>query len=573
MRKNNRCIKKMWELDNTKKWITLAIVICFLVTLASILIIHTYLLHPTYYDDLDMFGPLSRTPFIILAEFSLPLLFMGVLLKIRRISPIILLIPLLLLIAVKYVALEISDACYITSFYDARLHFKRGFYVTVTGYSNSSIDEYFDMQPAFFWATSIIFNTVVGTPISLIDQSCIAIVKWFPIFTIATSIPILYVLYKRFLGDSRLVSLALLLQFSFDFLHFHYSAEAYGRPLYWLILIMLFSLTKKQSRTYSILVLITGINMIFLHQGLTILTLLAILALIVYPLPFKLLTGYGRLFRTEFFILLSVVSVAWFTRLNFLTTFTFKYFTVTFKKIITTLLTESQEIIPSGLARANPAWEQVVFYKAVYILLLIAIGLITSFINAHRKKDETDKLAFGILLLSTIIFGTFGVTLGFGYIERLPTITLPITIFSLLKFLSNIKLRKFDKVIKTLIALSLVILMFSGFIFYLSGRNFQSLTYAEYYSYAFICDKSPSNVAHAYPGIEMLLIYDVIGAQLKNKSIDVSFIKIEKSSLIQTYYYICADMSFITREIENLQSNMTIIYSSSDAIILFRPDT
>jgi len=419
----------------------------------------------------------------------------------------------------------------------------------------------------------MILNTVIGVPTSLADEYCIAILKWFPLFAIAVYIPILYTFYRRLLGDPRLISMGLLLQFILDFTHFHYSAEAYGRALYWLILIMLFSLTKKQSRICSILILIAGINLIFLHQGLIILTLLAILALVVYPLPFKLLTGHGKIFRTEFFALFGVLSVAWFTRLTFLTTFTFKYFAVTFKKIIETLLTESQEIIPSGLARANPAWEQIVFYKAIFILILVAIGLITSFINAYRKKDETDKLAFGILLLSTIVFGMFAATLGFGYIERLPTITLPITVFSLLKFLSNIKLRKSDKTVKTLIALSLVTLMFSGFIFYLSGRNFQSLTYGEYYSYAFLCDKSPSNVAHAYSGTEVLLISDVIKAQLKNKSVDVPFIKIEKHSVIQTYYYICANMSYIVREIENLQDNMSIIYSSSDAVILFRPGT
>jgi len=491
--------------------------------------------------------------------------------KIRKISPAILLIPLVLLIAVKYVAVELSDTYYVTSYGDARSHFKRGFYVSVTGHSEPYIDKYFDLQPAFFWVTGIILNVVVGTPTSLVDPPCITIVKWFHLFAIATYIPILYIFYKRSLGSPFLIAVALLLQFSFDFSHFHYSAEQYGLPLYWLILFMLFSLVKKHNRACLTVILVAGFSLIFLHQGLVILTLLALLALVFYQAPFKILTGKGKFSRMEFFMPLITLSVAWFSYLTFITIYTFKDFVTTFRKIVETIYAKGVELIPSGLVRADPIWEQVVFYKAIYMLVILLLGIILSFINAYRNRDEADKLAFSIMLLSTAVFGTLSIALGgVGYIERLPNLTLPITVYSLVKFISKLQSGRLNKGAKMLTASLLVVLMLSGYIFYLSGRNFQSVTYGEYYSYTFLSNKSPWSIANAYPGTKIGSLRDIIVAELKNESVTYTFIKIERHDVIQNSYYLCANVSLIESAIEKLQNEWVIIYSNSDSIILLK---
>jgi hypothetical protein len=475
---------------------------------------------------------------------------------------------------IKYIILEFADTNYITSFYDAPTHFQRGYYVIVSGHSNPLVDSYFDLQPAFFWTTGIIFNTVVGVPTSFIDPSCITVVKWFHVFAIVAYVPILYLFYKRLLGSSLLISAALLLQFGLDFHHIHYSAQSYGIPIYWLILIMLFSLIEKQDRKHFVIVLIAGFSLIFLHQGLTILTLSTLLALVFRPLIFKVVTRREKLFRAEFLTLLITLSVAWFSYLIFMTIYTFRNFVITFHRFIETIITKSEEIVPSGLARADPIWGQIVVYKAVYMVIIVGLGIISSFINARRSRTKVDELAFSILFFSIAIFGTLGVVLGgTGLIERLFFITLPITVYSLVKFLSSLKLNKSDKVARTLIISFLVTLMFSGYAFYLSGRNFQSVTYGEYYSYAFLGEKSPWNVAGVYPGVKVASLYGIMKAQLKNESIShILIVNIQRHKTIETYYYVCADRNLIERSLENMLNERAIIYSSSDSLVLFACD-
>jgi len=553
-----------------EKWVNFALFTSSMITLFAILITNTYLFHPTYYNKLEMFGPLSKDPLIILIEFVSPFLFMLLVLKARKVSLITTFVPFILLITVKYINLELADTNYITSFYDAPAHFQRGYYVILSGRSNPRVDSYFDLQPAFFWTTGIIFNTVVGMPTSFIDPSCIAVVKWFHVFAIVVYVPILYLFYKRLLGNNLLVATALLLQFSLDFHHIHYSAQSYGIPIYWLILIMLFSLIKTQDRRQLIIVLIAGFSLIFLHQGLTILTLSAFLASAFYPSIFKIADKKEKLFYVRFLMLPIILSIAWFSYLIFMTSYTFRNFIITFRRVIEAIVTGREEIILFGLARADPIWEQIVLYKAVYMALIVSLGMIFSLINARRSRGKADELAFSILFFSAAIFGTLGVVLGgVGLIERLPVITLPITVYSIVKFLSNLKLSESSKVAKMLIISFLIMLLFSGYAFYLSGRNFQSVTYGEYYSYAFLGEKSPWNVAGVYPGVRIVSLYGIMKAQLKNESVSrIPIVNIQRHKTVETYYYICADSSLIERSLENILNERIIIYSSSDALVL-----
>ena len=97
-------------------------------------------------------------------------------------------------------------------------------------------------------------------------------------------------------------------------------------------------------------------------------------------------------------------------------------------------MTEGTQIIASNTSRAYIPWQQIVSFKSIFILILVASGLIFSFINAYRKKMRRDKLAFSILL-STFFFGGAAVGLGgAGYLERLPSLTIPIIVYSIVKF-------------------------------------------------------------------------------------------------------------------------------------------
>jgi len=544
----------------------------FLMVLAAILIISVDFLKVTYYGELDMFGPISIYPLIILAQFSLPILFMAILLKCRETSPVVLLAPLMLLIAIKYVGVELADAFYVTSFYDAVGHFRRGFYVTVAGHSDPQADAYFDVQPGFFWVTGMLLNVAWGTPNSLVDPTCILIVKWFHIFAIMAYIPILYMLYKRLLSNPILVSVAFLLHFGMEFIHFHYAAQSYGRVLYWLIFILIFNSLNKKDFRYAILALLTGISLIFVHQGVTILVILALMALVFYSAPFKILARDNRFFRKEFFALLFVVGAAWFFRLIYLTIYEFRNFAETFRKVIETLIVRNLQIIPSGIARANATWEQIVFCKTIYIFILVTSGLILSFVNAYRRKEDEDKLAFSIQLLSATFFGLAAIGIGgAGYIERLPSLTMPLITYSMIKYATNHKMRRRRKLTNSLTVILLITLVFLGSAFYLSGRNFQSVTYGEYYSKVFLVNNDPQNIMEVYGRLKVTPIREVIKAELSNKSVThITVISIQRHDIIQTNYYICADMNLIKKIVKNLQNEMSVIYSNPDAAVLLK---
>ena len=129
-------------------------------------------------------------------------------------------------------------------------------------------------------------------------------------------------------------------------------------------------------------------------------------------------------------------------------------------------------------------------YKSIFIIVLVSMGLIFSFITACKKGDDKDKLTFTILLLSALFFGSAAVGLGgAGYIERLPAITMPLIVYAIFRFASFIKPMQFKlssklithKNVSTLLLFVILVpTVFIGAVFHVAGRNFQSIPYGEY---------------------------------------------------------------------------------------------
>lgn len=285
-----------------------------------------------------------------------------------------------------------------------------------------------------------------------------------------------------------------------------------------------------------------------------------------------LLARDNRFFRKEFFALLSTVGIAWFSYLIYLTIYTFGDFVEALRKIIETLIAENVQIIPSRIAKANAMWEQIVSYKAIYISVLVASGLALSFVNVYHRKEDEDKLTFSIQLLSATFFGLAAIGIGgAGYIERFPSLTLPLITYTMAKYASNNKMHRHRKLTNSLAVISLTTLIFLGSAFYLSGRNFQSVTYGEHYSKVFLANNDPQNIMGIYERLKVAPITEVIKAELSNKSIThIAVISIQRHDIIQTNYYIYADISLIKKMIKNLQDEMAIIYNNPDAVVLLK---
>lgn len=558
------------------------ILVAFFITIAVVFIVNTSFLQIAYYDASDMFGPLSVYPLALLIELSLPVIFMVILLHNRKVSPLLFILPLLLFVGILYVGVELADASYVTSFYDAVGHFSRGLYVTVTGHSNPQIDSYFDTQPGFFYFTAIVSNVCGLNLTSWIDSALIFILKWTPIIVILASIPILYPFYKRLLSDHRLVSIALLLTFSLMVITFHYSAQSYGIILYWLILGIMFGLTNRRSSKSLILFFLIGLSLFCVHVGVTIMVLLSLIALVIYPMPFKVISRDSRFFRKEFLVLPVTLGIAWISYLTYLTVNQFSSVLTSITKAVESFLYEGTSIVSSSVTRAYEPWTQVVTYKSIFIILLIAFGLIFSFINAYKKRDEVDKLSFSLLFVSTLFFGGAAVGLGgAGYIERLPSLMMPIIVYSILKYMSNLKLPdKFHfqvdkhKTFSTLLIVMLLsVTLLAGSAVHLSGRNIQSVTYGELYSRTFLINSDSQNIAGVYSGLKSVYVDVIIRADLANASTDsYTVVNIQRRVILEAYYYTYANMSFFNQTINSLYGEWSVVYSNPDVTVFLRTD-
>ncbi len=395
----------------------LYILIAFILALAFILIYSAFFGQTTYYTVNDPLGPLSVNPIIFVFELLLPIGFL-ILLRNGKYSSPWFFIPVVLIVVILYVSFELFDTQYVTSFYDATSHFNRGLYVAVTGHSNPLVDGYFDMQPAFFWVTGIVSSVAGFSLSSSVSAISLLILKWTPLVEVLLYLPILGLFYKKLLGDNKLVATALVLQLSLELLTFHYSAETYGQAIYWLIFCLMFLSSKKLGIKYSILAIFASISLIFVHQGLTILTLIALTSLVIYRLPFKIIDRKLSVIRRGFVVLPVIVGISWVVYLMFATKVQFNVLLSSLSSIIVKYLSQSTAIISLSTFRASELWQTIVYEKSVYILLIMGLGLSFSFYNAYKRKEDSDRLAFTLLLSSIVFFGGASVGLGgAGYLE------------------------------------------------------------------------------------------------------------------------------------------------------------
>lgn len=513
-----------------------------------------------YYSESDMLGPISEFPlFYLIISFLLALL-MILVLKSRKVNPIILFVPLLILVLIKYVLPDLIDRFYATNFYDAPGHLTRGLFVAKTGHSDPTVDGYFDLQPSFFWTTAIILNIVCGIPSSIVSPPSLFLIKWFHILAIALYVPILYILYKKLLGKTSLICLALILQFGMDIGHYHYAAQSYGNVLYWLSLALALTLARKVDRKITTLLLVLGLNLIFLHQGLTLFLVVLLVTMLFYPLPFKISRSKSGFLSKKFWIPLTTLVIVWFSYLMFITIYTFEDFVITFRNVIESLVGENVNLISAGISRPNAYWMQIVTYKAVYIALLVLLGIILSFMNASKSHDDVDKAVFNIQLFTATIIGPIAIALGgTAYIERLFLI-LPLIIYSLIKFTFNTKwsFHYIKKLIYALATVGLILLLFSGTSFYFSGRNFQSLTYSEVIQRNFLISHDPNNVKGLYTNMLVSPVSSMLTYGFEHGHLYV----ISTHDTIYGVYYIVGESSEMLKISIDLYEQNDLIYDN-----------
>jgi len=240
------------------------------------------------------------------------------------------------------------------------------------------------------------------------------------------------------------------------------------------------------------------------------------------------------------------------------------------------LVEQSTSVVSSELSRSNPVWGAVDFDKFLFFLALIASGLLTSLWNAYRRRDEKDKLVLFMLLFADFFFGPLAVgSGGAGYIERLPEMTLPLIVYSVIRLAAGFGMqnRTFPSKWVPFLLIGLIsVSSIAGTAFYFSGRNFQSMTYGEVYSKSFLTSETPNNVIGLYPGSSITPLFQFVRSQVVEHSGSRSqIIWVTRHDYIQADYYLTSNMTGVNGVVGSLSNSSNRIYANPDSVVFVHP--
>jgi len=545
---------------NFKKLLIVLILLLYVLYIYSLLS-----LSGGYYSIEDFFGPLSKSSYIAIS-LILFLVYSFIYVYVNKDSDnsnYISLLIIILVILSKFLVPDIADSYYDQNFYDAGGHMVRGAFVTLTGHSDPNVDGYFDLQPAFFWITAIFINIVYGSPTSLSNPIFGFFIKWFNIIATMIYIPILYLLFKKYGLKKDETYLAFFLFFGLSFGRFHYAAQTYGNALFWLSLALVPDIIGHYDIKKILTLLPVLTSLIFIHEGLTIFTVIALASiLIAFTLPRASKNSSQNVFLLLFYLLTS-----WFLYLLYVSKFTLSTFVSTLISVVRVFLIEGTTgVVEKDLSRPWQPWANVVFFKAIFMGLIILVTAFTSLELYIKLRDKIYKIGMSVIFGITALLGLVAAALGgASYIERIPLVLLPLIAITLVESMSRGRFSNNYKKVVTIIALCLVIM---GSFAFFSGRNFQSVTYAEHYAYFYLATHSPQDSYGIYTNLNILTLNIAVMFKSANKSTGEMYVSISRSAIINTLYYTCGNVTKMTAYIGELTLEKNIVFMNPSYMLL-----
>jgi len=540
---------------NFKKLLIVLILLLYILYIYSLLS-----LSGGYYSIEDFFGPLSKSSYIAIT-LILFLVYGFIYVYVNKDnSNYISFLIIILVILSMFLVPDIADSYYDQNFYDAGAHMVRGAFVTLTGHSDPNVDRYFDLQPAFFWVTAIFINIVYGSPTSPGDPIFGFFVKWFDIIATMIYIPILYLSFKKYGLKKGETYLAFFLFFGLNFDRFFYSAETYGNALFWLSLALVPDTIGHYDIKKILILLPVLTSLIFIHEGLTIFTIIALASILI---AFTLSRASRNSSQNVFHLLLYLLT-SWFLFLLYVSKFTLSIFVSTLISIARLFLVEGTiGVVEKGLTRPWQPWANVVFFKAIFMGLLILVTAFTVLELFIKLRGKIYKIGMSVIFGITALLGLVAVALGgAGYIERIPLVLLPLIAIVLVESMSRERFSSNHKRVIAAIVLCLVIM--GPFVFF-SGRNFQSIPASEDKAGEFLITHTHS-IAGLYPEIRIASAFTPL---LTNSTPTHDTIyDLYQHDFIQTLYYNIGDIITLNNYIHKLESTCNIIYSNPTAQLL-----
>lgn len=561
------------NLDHVKKRALYAMPI-----LSMIIMIVSYasMVKPSpYYDYDDFLGPLSSLGIIVPYIISLLIVVTSVYIC----KTITLAIALFIsAVMVKYFLPCFFDHTYIENFYDAGSHIMRGAYVTITGHSDPMVDEYFDVQPGFFWWTAIYINVVFGPQTSLNSWVFEFFTKWFNMMAITLYIPILVFLFKRLGLSLKSAFLACTVFVLLLLSRVHYSAQEFSWLLYWLLLAMLMGALSKDNfhaRDFVIPAIIM-FSLVFIHEGTTLFTVITLFSLLVsIVIPIQFVRVGGSLKVKKYLLVMFVLLISlWLIYLNFFTIRTFENFIWVFNYVMGAVFKgEVAQVVASHVGSPHPIRSIIVIARSLYMVIVVLTMVFILFLRSYKGDRLSRSLLTYVVLLIGFIVPIALALGGTGYIGREFTALAPVMAFTMLSakesFSKLINMNGRKKILGVLFIALLSSLCVVGGVFYFFGWNFQSVPYSERVARYFLINFGP-NIANVYPALPILSLYFPqypYASPLNDCCVYVE----EHHNNIQAVYYTVGNPRLIEEARIDLTKQFNLLYSSPTTLIFTPP--
>jgi hypothetical protein len=230
------------------------------------------------------------------------------------------------------------------------------------------------------------------------------------------------------------------------------------------------------------------------------------------------------------------------------------------------LIEGTTKVVEGGLTRPWQPWANVVFFKAIFMALIILATALTSLEIYIKLRNKIYKVTMFIIFGITAFLGLVAAALGgAGYIERIPLVLLPLIAVTFVESMSRERFSSNHKKVIATIALCFVIM---GLFAFFSGRNFQSSTYGEHYAYFYSVAYSPKDSYSIYTNLNILTLNTAITFKLLNESMGVMYVDVSRSAIINTLYYTYGDITKITMYVNELILEKNIVFMDSDYMLL-----
>ncbi|MEM1510342.1 MAG: hypothetical protein QXO15_07640 [Nitrososphaerota archaeon] len=504
-----------------------------------------------YYSYEDIYGPFTNNLMLLIAFSLLVITLYICTIRFEKLT-LLTCLSVVLFVLCKYFFPDFFDRFYAFSFYDAGGHMIRGKYVTLTGHSNPEVDSYFDLQPGFFWTTATLLN-IVSTPLTPNSPVFGFLTKWFEVLIATLYLPIL--MYVMRSANVKSLGLAMLIVYGVDFTHLHYHAELHADVLYWLLLSLL--LSKAIERKAILLMIVLGTAIIFIHQGVALVTLISIGSLASILIFSKALKRNSKASQYRMLPTLTLLMlVIWLTYLLYISKYSFPQFVSIAKYVVTKYLLEPGQPIASAVKRHYKPWEEVVLLKALFMISVILSSIFINLLLFVKSRELSYLSRTMIMLSATALVGAIGLALGgAAYVERLMKWLAPLIAISLV----NAKKMYGKGLASMLIRLLLILAITLGTVLYFTGRNFQSIPYSlthlrfldEYYE----------------PYQEIRYYEHVVGISWYFQGSKTSFILISDQDLIQYLYYRVGELATLKSDMAKIINNSDVVFSTPSGLL------